>query len=46
MFRVLICQSSGARDYKVYYHVGRFVLVCCKLEMLQAKARIPNTTPA
>jgi hypothetical protein len=26
MFRALLCPSSGARDYKVDYHIGRFVL--------------------
>jgi len=26
MFRALLCPSSGARDYNVDYHVGRFVL--------------------
>ena len=26
MFRALICPSSGARDYDVDYHIGRFVL--------------------
>ena len=26
MFRVLLCRSSGARDYNVDYHIGRFVL--------------------
>ena len=25
MFRALLCPSSGARDYGVDYHVGRFV---------------------
>jgi len=26
MFRALQCPSSGARDYVVDYHIGRFVL--------------------
>jgi len=26
MFRTLICPSSGARDYNVDYHIGRFVV--------------------
>jgi len=26
MFRALVCPSSGARDYNVDYHIGRFVL--------------------
>ena len=26
MFRALLCQSSGARDYDVVYHIGRVVL--------------------
>jgi len=26
MFRTLLCPSSGARDYVVDYHIGRFVL--------------------
>jgi len=26
MFRSLLCPSSGARDYDVDYHIGRFVL--------------------
>ena len=26
MFRVLLCPSSGARDYDVFYHIGRVVL--------------------
>jgi len=25
-FRALLCPSSGARDYNVVYHIGRFVL--------------------
>ena len=25
MFRTLLCPSSGARDYNVDYHIGRFV---------------------
>jgi len=25
-FRALLCPSSGARDYNVDYHIGRFVL--------------------
>jgi len=25
MFRALLCPSSGARDYDVDYHIGRFV---------------------
>jgi len=25
-FRALLCPSSGARDYDVDYHIGRFVL--------------------
>jgi len=24
MFRALLCPSSGARDYDVDYHIGRF----------------------
>jgi len=27
MFRALLCLLSGARDYNVDYHIGRFVLV-------------------
>jgi len=27
MFQALLCPSSGARDYNVDYHIGRFVLV-------------------
>ena len=27
MFQALLCTSSGARDYNVGYHIGRFVLV-------------------
>jgi len=27
MFRALLCPSSGARDYDVDYHIGRFVTV-------------------
>ena len=26
MFRALLCPSSGARDYDVDYHIGRFFL--------------------
>jgi len=26
MFRALLCPSSGALDYNVDYHIGRFVL--------------------
>ena len=26
MFRTLLCPSSGARDYDVDYHIGRFVV--------------------
>ena len=26
MFRALLCPSSGAREYNVDYHIGRFVL--------------------
>jgi len=26
MFRALLCPSSGACDYNVDYHIGRFVL--------------------
>jgi len=26
MFPALLCPSSGARDYDVDYHIGRFVL--------------------
>jgi len=26
MLRALLCPSSGARDYVVDYHIGRFVL--------------------
>jgi len=26
MFRALLCPSSGALDYDVDYHIGRFVL--------------------
>jgi len=26
MLRALRCPSSGARDYNVDYHIGRFVL--------------------
>ena len=26
MFQALLCPSSGARDYDVVYHIGRFVL--------------------
>jgi len=25
MFRALLCPSSGARDYNVDYHIGRFL---------------------
>ena len=35
MFLALLCPSSGARDYNVDYHTGRFVL-----GLLQAKARV------
>jgi len=26
MFRALLCPSSRARDYNVYYHISRFFL--------------------
>jgi len=26
MFQALLCPPSGARDYVVDYHIGRFVL--------------------
>jgi len=26
MFQALLCPSSGASDYDVDYHIGRFVL--------------------
>jgi len=26
MFQVLLCPSSGARDYDIVYHIGRVVL--------------------
>jgi len=26
MFQALLCPSSGARDYDVFYHIGRFFL--------------------
>jgi hypothetical protein len=32
MFPALLCPSSGARDNNVDYHIGRFVLGCCRLE--------------
>jgi len=34
MFQALLCPSSGARDYNVDYHNGRFVL-----GLLQAEGR-------
>ena len=57
MFRTLLCPSSGAHDYNVDYHIGRFVLgllyveVRCGLQAgvvsrLQAKACSLDTTPA
>ena len=33
MFQALLCPSSGARDYDVVYHIGRYFLVCCRLEV-------------
>jgi len=33
MFRELLCPSSGARDYDVDYHIGRFVLGLFRLEV-------------
>ena len=44
MFRALLCPSSGARDYNVDYHIGRFVLEV--VSELQAEACNPDTTPA
>jgi hypothetical protein len=26
MFQALLCPSSGAHDYDVDYHIGRFIL--------------------
>jgi len=31
-FRALLCPSSGARDYNVDYHIGRFLLGLLMLE--------------
>ena len=31
MFRALLCPSSGARDYNVDYHIGRFDLGLLKV---------------
>jgi len=33
MFRALLCPPSGARDYDVDYHIGRFGPGCCMLEV-------------
>jgi len=37
MFQALLCPSSGARDYDVVYHIGRFVLgllfVGCEVQL-------------
>jgi len=51
VFRALLCTSSGARDYDVDYHIGRFVLGLLYVGVvsgLQAKALAcrPDTTPA
>jgi len=43
MFRALLCPSSGASDYNVDYHIGRFVL---GLHDCRAVACTPDTTPA
>jgi hypothetical protein len=37
IFRALLCPSSGARDYNVDYHIGRFVL-----GLLQTKNETTN----
>jgi len=45
MFRALLCPSSGARDYDVDYHIGRFVLGLLEAgdSGLQAKVCSPET---
>ena len=45
MFRALLCLSSGARDYNVDYHIGRFVRGLLYVGSC-ALAYIPDTTPA
>jgi len=55
MFRALVCLSSGARDYDVDYHIGRFVLGLLYVggsvrlgwsSVWAAVACNPDTTPA
>ena len=45
MFRALLCPSSGACDYNVDYHIGRFVLGLLYVSGLEAIAYTPDTTP-
>jgi len=54
MFRALLCLSSGADDYNVDYHIGRFVLgllyVGDQMQLgwssVRAAGCSPDTTPA
>ena len=53
MFRALLCPSSGARDYDVDCHIGRFVLGLLQVggqvrlgwSSVRAAACSPDTTP-
>jgi len=48
MFRALLCPSSGARDYVVDYHIGRFVLgllyVGCYVRLVWSSVRAAART--
>jgi len=40
MFRALLSPSTGAHDYDVDYHIGRFLLGLLYVGGLQAKAQV------
>jgi len=54
MFRVLLCPSSGTRDYDIVYHIGRVVLgllyvggeVWLGWSSVRGAGCSPDTTPA
>jgi hypothetical protein len=50
MFQALLCPSSGARDYDVVYHIGRFVLgllyVGGKVQLGWSSVRVEGSSTA
>jgi len=46
VFRTLLCPLSGARDYDVDYHIGRFVLGFCMLEVRCSSAGVGSRLQA